>query len=292
MPQRIGFAGLGLMGSRMARQFLDKGFPLAVWNRTAEKAKPLQERGAKVASTPRELAEMSDVVISCVADPSAVGRLVFPDDGIRPAARPGFYYVETSTISPGLMKRVAEMLEGKGAKVLEAPVTGSKTGADKGTLLLMCGGKKEVFDEVMPVLMVMGAKAILCGPIGHGSVVKLVGNTLISYMLEGLCEGLVVAKKAGVDPDKLLEVVMASGFSSPYFPFKATAIAKRDFEQHFSVDLLVKDQTLMLEEAASLKVPMPGLAALREVFQAARAQGWGQEDIAAVYKVIEKNAGL
>jgi 3-hydroxyisobutyrate dehydrogenase-like beta-hydroxyacid dehydrogenase len=292
MPQRIGFAGLGLMGSRMARQFLDKGFPLGVWNRTPDKAKPLVERGAKLARTPRELAEMSDVVISCVADPSAVGRLVFAEDGIRPVARAGFAYIETSTISPGLMRRVAEVLETQGAKVLEAPVTGSKTGADKGTLLLMCGGKKEVFDELMPVLMVMGAKAVLCGPIGHGSVVKLIGNTLISYMLEGFCEGLVVARKAGVDAEKLLEVVMASGFSSPYFPFKATAIAKRDFEQHFSVDLLVKDQTLMLEEAASLKVPMPGLAALREVFQAARAQGWGQEDIAAVYKVIERNAGV
>ena len=291
MPQRIGFAGLGLMGSRMARQFLDKGFPLAVWNRTPAKAKALVDRGAKLAATPRELAEMSDVVISCVADPNAVGRLVFSEDGLRPVARPGLSYIETSTISPGLMKRVAEVLEPKGTKVLEAPVTGSKTGADKGTLLLMCGGKKEVFDELMPVLMAMGTKAILCGPLGHGSV-KLIGNTLISYMLEGFCEGLVVAKKAGVDAEKLLEVVMASGFSSPYFPFKAAAIAKRDFEQHFSVDLLVKDQTLMLEEAASLKVPMPGLAALREVFQAARAQGWGQEDIAAVYKVIEKNAGL
>ena len=292
MPQRIGFAGLGLMGSRMARQFLDKGFPLAVWNRTPEKAKPLADRGAKLARTPRELAEISDVVISCVADPNAVGRLVFAEDGIRPAARPGFAYIETSTISPGLMKRVAEVLESKGADVLEAPVTGSKTGADKGTLLLMVGGKKEVLDKLMPVLMAMGSKAVHCGPIGHGSVVKLAGNTLITYMLEGFCECLAVAKKAGVDPDKMLEVVMASGFASPYYTFKAAAIAKRDFEQHFSVDLLVKDQTLMLEEAASLKVPMPGLAVLREMFQAARAQGWGQEDIAAVYKVIEKNAGL
>jgi 3-hydroxyisobutyrate dehydrogenase len=292
MPQRIGFAGLGLMGSRMARQFLDKGFPLAVWNRTPAKAKPLTERGAKLAATPRELAEMSDVVISCVADPSAVGRLVFAEDGIRPVARPGFAYIETSTISPGLMKRVAEVLEGQGAKVLEAPVTGSKNGADKGTLLLMVGGKKDVLDELMPVLMVMGTKAVHCGPIGHGSVVKLIGNTLITFMLEGFCEGLVLAKKAGVDPDKVLEVVMASGFSSPYYPFKATAIAKRDFDQHFSVDLLVKDQTLMLEEAAALKVPLPGLAALREVFQAARAKGWGQEDIAAVYKVIEAAAGI
>jgi 3-hydroxyisobutyrate dehydrogenase len=276
----------------MARQFLDKGFPLAVWNRTPEKAKPLVDRGAKLARTPRELAEISDVVISCVADPNAVGCLVFAEDGLRPAARPGFAYIETSTISPGLMKRVAEVLESKGADVLEAPVTGSKTGADKGTLLLMVGGKKEVLDKLMPVLMAMGSKAVHCGPIGHGSVVKLAGNTLITYMLEGFCECLVVAKKAGVDPDKMLEVVMASGFASPYYTFKAAAIAKRDFEQHFSVDLLVKDQTLMLEEAASLKVPMPGLAVLREMFQAARAQGWGQEDIAAVYKVIEKNAGL
>src|SRR5438128_10837217 len=292
MAQRIGFAGLGLMGSRMARQFLDKGFPLTVWNRTPEKARPLVDRGAKLARTPRELAETSDVVVSCVADPNAVSRLVFAEDGVRPAARPGFAYIETSTISPGLMKRVAEVLEAKGAEVLEAPVTGSKTGADKGTLLLMVGGKKEVLDKLMPVLMVMGTKAVHCGPIGHGSVVKLAGNTLITYMLEGFCECLVMAKKAGVDPDKMLEVVMASGFASPYYTFKAAAVAKRDFEQHFSVDLLVKDQTLMLEEAASLKVPMPGLAVLREMFQAARAQGWGQEDIAAVYKVIEKNAGV
>jgi 3-hydroxyisobutyrate dehydrogenase len=100
MPQRIGFAGLGLMGSRMARQFLDKGFPLAVWNRTPEKAKPLVDRGAKLAKTPRDLAELSDVVISCVADPNAVGRLVFPDDGIRPAARPGLAYIETPRSRP------------------------------------------------------------------------------------------------------------------------------------------------------------------------------------------------
>jgi 3-hydroxyisobutyrate dehydrogenase len=289
---RIGFAGLGLMGSRMARQFLAKGFPLAVWNRNPEKAAPLARDGAKVARSPRELAEMSDVVVTCVADPNAVGRIVFADDGVRPAARPGFRYVETSTISPGLMRRIAEVLEGGGAEVLEAPVTGSKTGAEKGTLVIMTGGKPEVHEELMPVLMAMGAKAIHCGPIGHGSVVKLVGNTIISFMLEGLCEGLVVARKAGVSPDRLLEVVMASGFSSPYYPFKATAIAKGDYEQHFSVDLLVKDQTLMLEEAAVQKAPMPGLAALREVFQAARAQGWGQDDIAAVYKVVAKNAGL
>jgi 3-hydroxyisobutyrate dehydrogenase-like beta-hydroxyacid dehydrogenase len=289
--KRIGFAGLGLMGSRMARQFLDKGFPLTVWNRSADKAGPLAKAGAKVAKTPRELAEQSDVVVACVADPAAVERLVFAEDGILGAARPGFRYLETSTISPDLARRTADALRAKGADMLEAPVTGSKNGAEKGTLLLMTGGSRAVHDELMPVMMAMGSKAIYCGEMGQGSVVKLIGNTLISFMLEGLCEGVVVAQRAGVSIDTLLEVVMASGYASPYYTFKGAAIAKRDFDQHFSIDLLVKDQTLMLAEAARQKVAMPGLAAIREVCQAARNQGFGQEDIGAVVKTVERAAG-
>jgi len=288
---RVGFAGMGLMGSRMARHFLTKGFPLSVWNRTPERCQPLVADGARPARTPRELAELSDVVVTCVADPNAVGRIVFADDGIRPAARPGFRYVETSTISPGLARRTAEVLRAQGADMLEAPVTGSKMGAEKGTLLIMTGGSKEVHDELMPVLMAFGAKAIHCGDIGQASVVKLVGNTIISFMLEGLCEGLVVGRKAGVSLETILEVVMASGFASPYFTFKGAAIGRRDWDTHFSIDLLVKDQGLMLEEATARRAPMPGLAAIREVFQAARGQGWGEEDIAAVVKVLEKSAG-
>jgi 3-hydroxyisobutyrate dehydrogenase-like beta-hydroxyacid dehydrogenase len=208
------------------------------------------------------------------------------------AARPGFRYVEASTVSPELTRRIAEALRAKGADALEAPMTGSKMGAEKGTLLFMCGGRRQTFDELQPVLMAMGSKAILCGEIGDGSTVKLIGNTFISFLLEALCETAVLGRKAGVPLEKILEVVMASGFSSPYFPFKGGQITKRDFEQHFSVDLLVKDQTLMLAEAAKHKVSMPGLAAIREVCQAARGQGFGQEDIAAVVKVLERAAGL
>jgi 3-hydroxyisobutyrate dehydrogenase-like beta-hydroxyacid dehydrogenase len=290
--KRIGFAGLGLMGSRMARQFLDKGFPLAVWNRTPERCAPLREAGAQTAATPRELAEMCDVLIACVADPNAVGRIVFADDGVRPAARPGFRYIETSTISPGLALRTAEALRAKGADVLEAPVTGSKMGAEKGTLTIMTGGRRETHDELLPILMAMGTKAIYCGEIGQASVVKLIGNTIISFMLEGFCEGLVAGRKAGIPLETLIEVIQASGYASPYYAFKGNAIAQRDFDQHFSIDLLVKDQGLMLDEAAAQGVPMPGLAAIREVFQAARAQGYGQEDIAAVVKAVERAAGL
>jgi 3-hydroxyisobutyrate dehydrogenase-like beta-hydroxyacid dehydrogenase len=292
MKDTVGFVGLGLMGSRMARKLLDNGHPLVVWNRTAEKADPLRDAGARVAHSPREVAEACDVVVACVADPNAVGRVVFAEDGIRPAARPGFRYIEASTISPGLARRAAESLRAAGADLLEAPMTGSKMGAQNGTLLFMTGGRRETHDELMPYLMAMGNKAIYCGEVGTASVVKLVGNTLISYMLEGLCEGLVVARKAGVSLETLLEVVMASGYASPYYTFKGGAIGRRDFDQHFSIDLLVKDQTLMLDEAALRRTPMPGLAAIREVFQSARAQGWGQEDIAAVVKALERAAGL
>jgi 3-hydroxyisobutyrate dehydrogenase len=290
--KRIGFAGLGLMGSRMAENLLRKGFPLAVWNRTPERGRPLAEAGAKVARTPRELAEQSDVVVACVADPPAVERLVFAEDGLLGAVRPGFRYVECSTVSPATTVRVQSALRERGADALEAPVTGSRNGAAQGTLLFMTGGSREVHEELLPVLMAMGTKAIWCGEMGQGSVMKLIGNTMISFMLEGLCEGLVVGRRAGLEVDTMLEVIMASGFASPYYTFKGGAIARRDFEQHFSLDLLVKDQSLMLAEAAARKVPMPGLAAIREVCRAAQAQGLGQEDIAAVVKAVERAAGI
>jgi 3-hydroxyisobutyrate dehydrogenase len=290
--QRVGFAGLGLMGGRMARNLLDKGFPLTVWNRTAERSRPWAEAGADVAKSPRALAEACEVVVACVSDPAAVERLLFAKDGIVAAARPGFRYVECSTISPDLARRTAEALRASRADALEAPMTGSKIGAEKGTLLFMTGGRRETHDELLPILMAMGSKAIYCGETGQAATMKLIGNTVISFMLEGLCEGLVVGRKAGLSFETMIEVIMASGFASPYYAFKGDAMAKRDFDQHFSIDLLVKDQTLMLAEATRRLAPMPALAAIREVHQSARAQGFGQEDIAAVIKVLERAAGI
>jgi 3-hydroxyisobutyrate dehydrogenase-like beta-hydroxyacid dehydrogenase len=292
MSKRIGFAGLGIMGQGMARNLLKKGFPTTVWNRTRERCEPLAKEGARVAGTPWELAEHSDVVVACVADPPAVEELVFGEQGILGAARPGFRYVECSTVSPTLNRRVQAALRERGADSLEAPVTGSKKGANEGTLLLMTGGDRAVHDELMPVMMAMGSRAIYCGEMGQGSTMKLIGNSLISFMLEGLCEGIVVGRKAGLSLETIVEVVQASGYSSPYYAFKGTQIRERDFSTHFALELLHKDQTLMLEEANVQLAPMPGLAAIREVFQAGRAQGIGAEDIAAVIKVLEKGAGL
>jgi 3-hydroxyisobutyrate dehydrogenase len=291
MSKRIGFAGLGLMGSRMAANLLKKGFELTVWNRTAEKCAPLARDGASVAKTPHELATASDVVVACVADPPAVERLVFAEDGLLAGVRPGFRYLECSTVSPETTRRVQAALRQRGADALEAPVTGSKGGAQNATLLFMTGGERPLHDELMPVMMAMGTKAVYCGAMGQGSTVKLIGNSVISFMLEALCEGIVLGRRAGLSIETILEVIQGSGYSSPYYGFKGSAIARRDFEEQFAIELLVKDQTLMLQQAAALKVPMPGLAAIREVFQAARAQGYGREDICAVVKALEHAAG-
>jgi 3-hydroxyisobutyrate dehydrogenase-like beta-hydroxyacid dehydrogenase len=290
--KRIGVAGMGIMGSRMAMNLLAKGFPTAVWNRTAYKCRPLEHTGAKVASTPHELAEMSDVVITCVSDPAALERVVFASDGLLLGARAGFRLIDCSTVSPALSRRIAAALAERGGAALEAPVTGSKGGAEKGTLVLMTGGKREVHEELMPILMAIGNKAIYCGATGLASTMKLIGNSIISFMLEGFCEGAVAAQKAGLPLATVLEVIQASGYASPYFEFKGRAIERRDFDTHFSLDLLHKDQGLMLEEAAALKAPMPGLAAIRETTGAARAQGFGGEDISALVKVLERSAGL
>ncbi|MFZ5893862.1 MAG: NAD(P)-dependent oxidoreductase [Myxococcota bacterium] len=284
--KRIGFMGLGIMGSGMVKNLARKGYPVTVWNRSPGRAERLGV-DVSVAANPRALAEQSDVVISCVSDPAAVERVAFADDGVFAAERASFAYIECSTVSPDLVRRLASVGERRGIGVLEAPVTGSRNAAESGTLLFMTGGPAALHQQLEPVLLAMGSRAIHCGASGQGALMKLVGNTLISFMLEGLCEGLSVANKGGLSTDKVLEVIAASGFASPYFAFKGAALRERNFETHFSIDLLVKDQSLMLAEATQQRTPLPGLAAIREVFQTARAKGLGNKDISAVIQALE-----
>ncbi|MCU0243009.1 MAG: NAD(P)-dependent oxidoreductase [Vicinamibacteria bacterium] len=291
MTKRVGMAGLGIMGQGMAQNLLKKGVLAAVWNRNAERSRLFADR-VPIAASPCELAQQTDVVVACVADPAAVEQVVFGEQGVLRAARPGFRYIETSTITPELNRRVAAAFRERGAEMIEAPVTGSKLGARDGTLLFMVGGRQEVFDELEPVLLMMGKRAIYCGESGQGALMKLVGNTLASFLMEGLSEALVLGQKGGLTVEAMIEMIMASGFTSPYFAFKGGAIARRDFETHFAIDLLHKDQTLILNEATLSRTPMPALASIREVFQAARAQGLGGEDMAAVVKVLERAADL
>lgn len=288
---RIGVAGLGIMGAGIAGNYLKKGYSLTVWNRTRRAAEALAAEGARVAATPRELAERSDVVITCLSSPSVVGAVATGHDGLLSGARPGLRWIDTSTIGRPTALAMAEGAKKYGVEFLEAPVTGSKNGARDGTLVVMTGGAPELHQACLPVIEVFASKVIYVGPLGTAAVMKLIGNTIISFMLEGIAEGATLGARAGISIEKILEVVQASGFSSPYWNFKGGAMARRDFDTHFSLDLLHKDQTLALAEGQWYRVPMPGLAAIQQVTGMARALGYGREDIAAQIKAVEAAAG-
>lgn len=290
--KRVGFLGLGIMGSRMARNLAQKGFEVTVWNRTRAKAEALVPFGAKVAQTPAEVAAASDAFCTCVATPQALREVALGPDGLLTQTRRGQLFIDFSTVSPELTRELEAAFAAKGADFVEAPVTGSKNGADKGTLLIMAGAQDAAFARAKPVFDAVGEKVILCGPVGAGSQVKLAGNALIAMMLEGLSEALLLTQKAGVDPRKFLEVVQASGYRSPYYDFKGKALLQRDFETHFSIDLMFKDLALFLDSAARHRVPTPGVAAVKEAYQLARAQGKGENDIGAVVTALEDLAGV
>jgi 3-hydroxyisobutyrate dehydrogenase-like beta-hydroxyacid dehydrogenase len=288
---KVGFLGLGIMGSRMARNLAQKGFEVVAWNRSAEKARALAPFGVKVAATPAELAAQVDAFCTCVTDPNALREVALGKTGLLAGARQGQLFIDFSTVSVELCRELDATFTARGVDFVEAPMTGSKGGADKGTLVIMAGAPQAAFDRAQTIFQAVGERAILCGPVGAGTQVKLAGNALIAAMLQSLSEGMLLAKKAGVDPRKVIEVVQASGFRSPYFDFKGQALLRRDFETAFSIDLMFKDLSLFLDNAGQHRVPTPLTAAAREAYQLARAQGKGGQDICAVITAIEDLCG-
>ncbi len=289
--QTLGFIGLGLMGSRMVARLAKQGWTVTVWNRTRERAETLSPLGVQVAGSPRELASQVDVVCTCVSDPAALREVMHGPEGVFASARAGQLFIDFSTVSPDDTRALAAECAPRGIDFVEAPMTGSKAGAEKGTLVLMVGGEDGALARARPLFDAVAEKVIACGPVGAGSQVKLAGNALIAMMLEGFSEALLLTKKAGVDPRKLIEVVQASGYRSPYYDFKGKALLERDFDTHFSIDLMFKDLSLFLDSAARHRIPTPGVAAVRETYQLARAHGQGDKDIAAVVTALEALSG-
>jgi 3-hydroxyisobutyrate dehydrogenase-like beta-hydroxyacid dehydrogenase len=284
---RAGFIGLGIMGSRMAANLLGKGHALTVWNRTPARADELRASGAAWAENPRALAVASEVLCLCVADPAALEQVSSGPDGFLGGLSPGTLVIDFSTVGPEATRRLEAACAKAGAVFLASPVTGSKNAAAAGTLLLMCGGTDQAFAAAEPILKAVGAKAVHVGAADQAAQVKLMGNLIIAHMVEALSEAGALAVHAGIGIDKLLEVIRASGFASPFWDFKGKALASRDFSTHFSVDLMHKDLTLALQLAHQLDVPLPGTATIREVYQMARARGLGSSDIVATAAVID-----
>jgi 3-hydroxyisobutyrate dehydrogenase-like beta-hydroxyacid dehydrogenase len=288
----IGFLGLGLMGSRMAKNLATKGFTVHAWNRTPGRVADLAPLGVIAEPTPRALAAKVDAYCTCVADPAALREVALGTDGLLAGAKKGQLFIDFSTVSGGLTRQLEADFGAKGIDFAEAPVTGSKNGAEKGTLVIMTGCTDATFARCKPIFEAVGEKAIHCGPVGAATAVKLSGNALIAAMLQAFSEGMLMCAKAGVDPRKLVEVVQASGFRSPYFEFKGKALLERDFSTHFTIDLMHKDLGLFLEAAAQNQVPTPTAASLRETYNFARSSGKGAMDIGAVITAYEDVVGV
>lgn len=272
----------------MARHFLAAGHPLVVWNRTPARAAELVQGGAALAGAPADVGADAEVVITCVTDAAALRAIAGGDDGLLARPRADLRWIETSTIGAPASRELAALAASRGVAYLEAPVTGSRRGAEDGTLLAMSGGPEALHAACEPVLRVFARKVIHVGPVGSAAVMKLIGNTLIAFMLEGLAETAVLGARAGLALPAILEVVAASMFASPFFAFKGDAMARRAFDDVlFSIELMAKDLALAAEEADARGVAMPGLEAIRRVLELARSLGHGAEDIAAQVRAIE-----
>ena len=292
MPQTIGFIGLGIMGQPMALNLIKAGHKLAVYNRTPAKTAALATAGARVASSPADAARGSDVVMMIVSDSAAVEEVVAGKGGILESLAAGQLVIDSSTISPAVSRKMACLVAGKGASWLDAPVTGSKHGAEKGELTFMIGGDRAAFERALPILSVLGKKHIYCGSHGLGLSAKLAQNTIQATMVEVFCEGFVLATKAGVRPETMLEIIQSSMARAVLTDFKAPFIFKGDFTPYFPLKLMHKDLELAAEAGYAQGVPMPVLAAAKEVYMAAKARGKGDQDYAAIVTLLEDLAGV
>ena len=292
MAQSIGFIGLGIMGHPMALNLVKAGYKVTVFNRTRSKAEPLEKSGALVAATPAEAARLADVVMIIVSDTAAVEEVVLGKGGILETLRSGAIVIDSSTVSPALSRKLACHAAGKGASWLDAPVTGSKHGAERGELTFMIGGDRETLDRALPVLQVLGKKHIYCGAHGSGLSAKLAQNAIQATMVEVFCKGFVLATKAGVHPRTMFEIIQSSMARAALTDFKAPFIFKGDFTPYFPLKLMHKDLELAMETAYAQNVPMPAAAAVKEVYGTAKAQGKGDLDYAAVITFLEEVAGV
>lgn len=290
---KLGFLGLGIMGYPMARNLLRAGHEVALWSHTADKARELAaaEKG-RFCATPREAAAGAECIFLIVGDTAMSRAVILGDDGVVAGARPGTVVADASTISASESRRIGEALAAKGIHYLDAPCTGSKSGAETGTLTFMIGGDRQVFERIQPYLEVMGKRFYYCGGAGMGLQAKLAQNLILCNLLQGFNEGMVLAAKAGVDPELMVDILNNSAAKSTMISGKAPMVLRREFTPAFSVKWMHKDIGLMLEAANELKVPVPLTALTREMFQAAIAKGHGEEDICATIKVLEELAGV
>jgi 3-hydroxyisobutyrate dehydrogenase-like beta-hydroxyacid dehydrogenase len=291
-PGRVGFVGLGIMGSRMAANLARAGHALTVFNRTRATADAwTADHGGTVAGSPAEVGAASDVVISMVVDGDQVREALLGDDGVGQGASAGTLCVDMSTIAPAQTRAIGADLHARGIAMMDAPVTGSSPKAEDGTLTIMCGGRPEDFERARPLLDVMGALVVHAGPLGHGEAIKLINNSVAAANAATLAEALLVGHATGVDLDALVTVMGSGSGGSAMLDLKAGPMRAHDYTTLFKLEHMLKDVRLCLEEAQAAQVPFAAAAQARDVLVAAMARGHADDDFAALLEALEGYAG-
>ncbi len=290
--QRIGFIGLGIMGKHMVSHLQQAGYSLWVYDINPGSLQNAVNAGAKACSSCKDVAENSDVVISMVPDSPDVEKVALGEKGIIEAARPGLIYLDMSTISPEMARKVATALGEKGVRCLDAPVSGGENGAKNATLSIMVGGDEGLFNEVKPIFEVMGKTITLCGGSGSGQVVKACNQIQVAINIAGMSEAFILAAKAGVDPAIVLKVLSGGYAQSRVMDVRGPKVIRREFEPGFRGRFHFKDLNIILETARQLNVPLPVTAVTYQLFNALLAASNGDLDHTAIITVLEKLAGV
>ncbi len=288
----IGFIGLGIMGSGMARNLVDKGFEVVVWNRTASRMDPLAAAGAARGASPEDVASRCDIVMVCVSDSPDVREVVMGERGLLEGLREGALVVDHSTISPSVTLEMAEAVRARGADWLDAPVSGGSEGAARGTLAVMVGGDSSQLERVRPFIDSYASTIGHVGPTGAGQTVKLVNQILVVVTGLAVSEGLLFAQGAGLDLRSTLCAVEGGAAGSWMLSNRGPQMIERDWRPGFTIDLQQKDLRLVLETADELGIPLPATALVFQLYRALQRQGIGSEGNHALVKALEGIAGF
>ena len=284
---KVGFIGLGNMGSPMAGNLIKKGNQLIVYNRTKRKAEQLVAKGAVLAETAAIAAESAPVVITMLSDPAAVADVALGRDGFLDHMERGTLWIDCSTVNPSFSRKMAEECVTRALRFLDAPVAGSRIPAEQGQLVFYVGGEEDVFDTARPLPEAMGKAIFRMGGQGMGSAMKMVNNLLLGGAMAAFCEATVLGEALGIPSGRLFDILLASPLAAPYLALKRPMFESGNFEAHFPLKYMHKDLQLASETAYECGVAMLSSNATKELFALAAHYGLREEDFAAVYRYLK-----
>lgn len=291
MYAKVGFVGLGIMGKPMARNLMEAGYDLIVYNRSRGKIEDLVSEGAEAAESPKEIAEDATIIFTMLPGPPEIREVVAGEDGLLRGAGEGSLLVDMSTSSPVLARELARTARERGVGLLDAPVSGGDIGAVEGTLSIMIGGDEEDFERARPLFDVMGETVVYVGPSGTGQVVKACNQIVVALTIEAVSEALVLGSKAGVDPKKVIEVLSGGLAGNKVMEVKREKFLSHDFEPGGKVESHLKDLGIALEAGREYGVPLPLTAVVDQMFGTLIAKGREGWDHSALLTLIEEWAG-